>query len=91
MNKNIATVTASIFVGNMTPAQRTAIEHMPRGDVEELTGFRLVDAASCYRAWDGDLVNFHLHIDRSDPSYSSDAFVREDFIGALLDVIGAHP
>ena len=84
-------ITASIFIGNMTPAQRTAIEHLPSGDLEELTGFTLVEAPKPYREFDGDLVNFNLWVDTASPGYSGEAFAREDFLAALLDVLGVHP
>ena len=86
------TVTASIFIGNMTPAQRTAISTLPAGDIEELTGFKLVAAPHPYpyRDFDGELVNFYLWVDTAAPGYGGQAFVKEDFIAALLDVLNIH-
>jgi hypothetical protein len=89
MKESTIVVKASIFIGNLTTAQQRQLENLSRRDVEALTHMRLDTGLP--RERDGDLLTFHIVADPSDPSYAGEAFIKEDFIDALLEATGIRP
>lgn len=76
------TVNAQIYIGNMSTSKQGAIIGLAADELRTLTGFEVrgITRDDCLATW-------AIEVDDSTPSYAGEAFVREDFIEAILDVV----
>ena len=76
---------AAIYVDNMAPGKVAAMMGLTREELMSMTGFDCDGAVPCTR--DDCLVTWSLNVDDESPTYEGDAFAREDFIAAVLDIV----
>lgn len=75
-------VNAQIFVANMSRAKQAALFGLSKSELFDMTGFTVKDR------WRKDcLVTWAIAVDPAAPDFVGEAFVREDFVEAILDIV----
>ncbi len=75
-------VQAQIYIGNMSERKQTALMGLSPADLEAMTTFKVANVSR-----DDCLATWELMADEESPAFAGEAFVREDFVAAILDIV----